>query len=47
MWAAGNFVAKAGDTMTGPLTLAGDPAALNQAANRHYVDTGLTGRQTW
>ena len=29
-----NFVAKAGDTMTGPLTLAGDPAALNQAANR-------------
>ncbi len=41
---AGNFVAKAGDTMTGPLTLAGDPAALNQAANRHYVDTGLTGK---
>jgi len=39
-----NFVAKAGDTMTGPLTLAGDPAALNQAANRHYVDTGLTSK---
>ncbi|MFY9560499.1 MAG: hypothetical protein WAQ52_09725 [Terriglobales bacterium] len=41
---AGNFVAKAGDTMTGPLTLAGDPTALNHAANRHYVDTGLTGK---
>jgi len=38
---AGNFVAKAGDSMTGPLTLAGDPTALNHAANRHYVDTGL------
>jgi hypothetical protein len=38
---AGNYVAKAGDTMTGPLTLAGDPTAVNQAANRHYVDTGL------
>ena len=41
---AGNFVAKAGDSMTGPLTLAGDPTAINHAANRHYVDTGLTGK---
>ena len=41
---SGSYVAKAGDTMTGPLTLAGDPAALNQAANRHYVDTGLAGK---
>ena len=41
---AGNFVAKAGDTMTGPLTLPGDPTALNQAATRHYVDTGLGGK---
>jgi hypothetical protein len=41
---AGSYVAKAGDTMTGPLTLVGDPAALNQAANRHYVDTGLAGK---
>jgi hypothetical protein len=41
---AGNFVAKAGDSMTGPLTLAGDPTALNHAANRHYVDTGLTSK---
>jgi hypothetical protein len=41
---AGNYVAKAGDAMTGPLTLAGDPTALNHAANRHYVDTGLAGK---
>jgi hypothetical protein len=41
---AGNFVAKAGDTMTGPLTLAGDPTAVNHAATRHYVDTGLGGK---
>jgi hypothetical protein len=41
---AGNFVAKAGDTMTGPLTLPGDPTAVNQAATRHYVDIGLTGK---
>ncbi|MGB7622534.1 MAG: hypothetical protein WBN92_09315, partial [Terriglobia bacterium] len=34
---AGSYVSKAGDTMTGPLTLAGDPAALNHAATRHYV----------
>ena len=41
---AGNFVAKAGDTMSGPLTLSGDPTALNHAANRHYVDTGLAAK---
>jgi hypothetical protein len=41
---AGNYVAKAGDTMTGPLTLAGDPTAPNHAADRHYVDTGLAGK---
>ena len=41
---AGNFVAKAGDSMTGPLTLAGDPTATNHAANRHNIDTGLTGK---
>jgi hypothetical protein len=33
------FVRKIGDSMTGPLTLSGDPSADNQAANRHYVDT--------
>jgi len=38
---SGNFVSKAGDTMTGPLQLPGDPTAPNQAADKHYVDTGL------
>jgi hypothetical protein len=37
----GAYVMKAGDTMTGPLTLPGDPTAPQQAADRHYVDTGL------
>jgi hypothetical protein len=40
---SGNYVSKAGDTMTGPLTLAGDPVASNQASNKHYVDSGLAG----
>lgn len=39
---AGAYVSKAGDTMTGPLTLPSDPTAPNQAADRHYVDTGLS-----
>ena len=34
-----SFVNKNGDSMTGPLTLAGDPTTSSQAANRHYVDT--------
>ncbi|HEY8671604.1 MAG TPA: hypothetical protein VIL63_12230, partial [Terriglobales bacterium] len=34
----GNFVNKAGDTMTGPLILPGDPASPTQAADKHYVD---------
>jgi len=38
---SGSYVSKAGDTMTGPLTLPGDPTAPLQAADRHYVDTGL------
>ena len=33
------YVAKGGDTMVGPLTLAGDPTSASQAANKHYVDT--------
>ncbi|MGZ4816068.1 MAG: glycosyl hydrolase family 28-related protein [Terriglobales bacterium] len=36
---SGSFVRKSGDTMTGALTLSGDPTSTNQAANRHYVDT--------
>jgi hypothetical protein len=41
---AGAFVAKTGDAMTGPLTLAADPTASGHAANRHYVDIGLAGK---
>lgn len=32
-------VSKAGDTMTGPLVLPGDPASALQAADKSYVDT--------
>ncbi|HKW16219.1 MAG TPA: hypothetical protein VJO35_01800 [Terriglobales bacterium] len=35
---SGNYVAKAGDSMSGPLTLPGDPASPLQAADKHYVD---------
>jgi hypothetical protein len=35
---SGNFVQKAGDSMTGPLTLPADPVAPQQAADKHYVD---------
>jgi len=39
---SGSYVSKTGDTMTGPLTLPSDPTAPNQAADRHYVDTGFS-----
>jgi hypothetical protein len=35
---AGNFVPTAGGTMTGPLTLSGNPTAPLQAAAKQYVD---------
>jgi hypothetical protein len=38
---SGSYVSKAGDSMSGPLMLSGDPTAPNHAATRHYVDTGL------
>jgi hypothetical protein len=41
---SGAYVSKAGDTMTGPLTLPADPAAPNQAADRNYVDSGLSAK---
>jgi len=41
---SGSFVSKAGDTMTGPLTLPADPTAPNQATDRHYVDSGLSAK---
>jgi len=40
----GPFVSKAGDTMTGPLQLPGDPSAPNQASTKHYVDSGLAAK---
>ncbi len=39
------FVLKAGDTMTGPLVLPGDPATPLQAATKGYVDSGTAGLQ--
>lgn len=41
---AGSFVSKNGDTMSGPLTLPADPVSPNQAATRHYVDTGASAK---
>jgi hypothetical protein len=35
------YVLTAGDTMTGPLVLPGDPVNTNQAADKHYVDTSV------
>jgi len=40
----GSYVLKTGDTMTGPLTLPGDPTAPLQAADRNYVDNGLAAK---
>lgn len=36
--AGGNFLPLAGGTMTGPITLSGDPTADNHAVNKAYVD---------
>ncbi|MGH9528875.1 MAG: hypothetical protein ACRD2S_03045 [Terriglobales bacterium] len=41
---SGSYVSKAGDTMTGPLTLPGNPVAPNQASNKNYVDLGLAAK---
>ena len=41
---SGSYVSKAGDTMTGPLTLANDPTSPWQASTRQYVDTGLAAK---
>ncbi len=35
---SGSFVSKAGDAMSGPLTLPADPVSPNQASTKHYVD---------
>ena len=41
---AGSYVSTAGGTMTGPLTLPGNPSAPLQAAPKQYVDAGFTGK---
>ena len=41
---SGSFVSTSGGTMTGPLTLPGDPAASLQAATKHYVDLGMAAK---
>jgi hypothetical protein len=41
---SGSYIQKSGDTMTGPLTLNGDPTAPLQAASRRYVDNGLAAK---
>lgn len=41
---SGSYVQKAGDTMSGPLTLPADPTAPYQASTRHYVDNGLAAK---
>ncbi|HTR24659.1 MAG TPA: hypothetical protein VMI10_11800 [Terriglobales bacterium] len=41
---SGSYVSKAGDTMTGPLTLPGPPTSPSQAADRQYVDNGLAAK---
>jgi hypothetical protein len=38
---SGSYVSTSGGTMTGPLTLSGDPVAPGQAATKRYADLGL------
>ncbi len=40
------YVLKAGDTMTGPLVLPGDPTTSTEASDKHYVDTNVTALTT-
>ncbi len=42
---ASAYVLKSGDTMTGPLTLPGDPASGLQAATKNYVDAASSALQ--
>jgi hypothetical protein len=41
------YVNTSGDTMTGLLTLSGDPATTNQAATKHYVDVTVALNSLW
>ena len=40
----GSYVSTAGGTMTGPLTLSGDPVAPGQAATKRYADLGVASK---
>jgi hypothetical protein len=40
----GSYLSTAGGTMTGPLTLSGDPVAPGQAATKRYADLGFAGK---
>jgi len=40
------FVLKSGDSMSGPLNLAGDPTTPTHAASKNYVDTNIAGVAT-
>ena len=41
---AGNYLSTAGGTMTGPITLSGNPVSGMQASSKQYVDSGLSGK---
>ncbi len=41
---SGSYVAKSGDTMTGPLLLPADPLTDSSASDKHYVDTNVATR---
>ncbi|HUO13630.1 MAG TPA: hypothetical protein VMX38_01490 [Verrucomicrobiae bacterium] len=41
---SGSYLSTAGGTMTGPITLPGNPAAPLQASTKEYVDTGLAAK---
>ncbi len=41
---SGSFLATAGGTMTGPITLPGNPASALQATPKQYVDTGMAAK---
>ena len=41
---AGNYLPTAGGTMSGPITLPGNPTAPMQASSKSYVDSGLSGK---
>jgi hypothetical protein len=41
---SGSYLSTAGGTMTGPLTLSGDPVTPVQAATKRYADVGLAGK---